>query len=98
MSTRVICIVVYTWTIRRSEFSASHMHKIVHFCHVFTYRSIGRAAMTRPGKFDDLLGHLAANRLRHLHVVLIPCNVNQDLTISQIATILHISGDVDGRK
>lgn len=53
--------------------------------------------MMHPKEFDDPLGHFAANRLHHLHIVLIPCDVNQDLTISQNATVFQIGGGDDGR-
>jgi len=62
-----------------------------------TCRSIGHVVIIRPKTFDDLLGHFAADRLHHLHIVLIPCNVKQDLTISQNATIFQIGGGDDGR-
>lgn len=62
----------------------------------FTCRSIGRVRMIRPQSFDDLPGHFAANRLHHLYIVLIPCNVNQDLTIWPSATIFQISRGDDG--
>jgi hypothetical protein len=123
MTTRVICIVVYIRTIRRPEFSASHMRRLMFglganicargavsnscsmarrtqkrsFLPCFTCRSIGRVEMIRPKNPDDLLGHFAANRLHHLYIVLIPCKVNQDLTISQRASISQISRGDDGR-
>lgn len=67
------------------------------FLPCFTCRSIGRVEMIRLKRFDDLFGHLAIICLHHLLIVLITCHVNQDLTISQSATVFQIGGGDDGR-